>query len=220
MSYHRFVDLMSQEKIKSLDTEIGSTNSSSVNDDAVSQVLGKERPGRIRGLGRGVTATKLALMHCRDTHVQMLEAKQAELINKIEDLQIQVRGLTNGKQIGDVSMSESSNASKVVTKCKILDWSSMDDVVVGEGRLFSADAMYKIGGIPIGPSAAAVIVTSVCREDAFVWRPTSDMTRIGQALGMKIPWLADKIMLDNDLNYPTPSHTAGSSVIFHFPLSC
>lgn len=76
-----------------------STASMSVKDDAVSQVLGKDKPGRIRGMGRGVTATKLAFMHARDSHVQKLEAKQAELVDVVRGLQDQVRGLTTSKNV-------------------------------------------------------------------------------------------------------------------------
>jgi len=46
-----------QEQIKSIDSEIGSSDGCSVRDDAVSQVLGKDKAGRVRGMGRGITAT-------------------------------------------------------------------------------------------------------------------------------------------------------------------
>lgn len=72
-----------QEKIKTIDTN----STDSIRDDAVSQVLGKEKPGRIRGMGRGVTVTKLAFLQARDAHVQQLESTQAELLSKLENLQ-------------------------------------------------------------------------------------------------------------------------------------
>ena len=85
-----------QEKIKKIDSEMGSS-SDNVGEDAVTQVLGKDKPGRIRGMGRGVTATKLAFLHARDSHVQKLQDTQAELINKIEDLQNVVKDLAGQK---------------------------------------------------------------------------------------------------------------------------
>ena len=74
-----------------------SNSADNIGEDAVSQVLGKERPGRVRGMGRGVTATKLAFLHARDSHVHKLEATQAELINKVEDLQNVVKDLVGKK---------------------------------------------------------------------------------------------------------------------------
>lgn len=63
----------------------------------MSQVLGKDKPGRLRGLGKWATATKLAFIQSRDSHVQMLEAKQAELVSKVEELQNQVTDLAGKK---------------------------------------------------------------------------------------------------------------------------
>lgn len=74
-----------------------SSSSYNIGEDVVSQVLGKDKPGRVRGMGRGVTATKLAFLHARDSHVQKLEATQAELINKVEDLQNVVKDLAGKK---------------------------------------------------------------------------------------------------------------------------
>jgi len=44
-------------------------------------------------MGRGVTATKLAFMLARDSHVEKLEATQADFLTKLEDLQNVVSGL-------------------------------------------------------------------------------------------------------------------------------
>ena len=74
-----------------------SSSADNIGEDAVSQVLGKDKPGRYRGMGRGVTATKLAFLHARDSHVQKLEATQADLINKVEDLQNVVKDLAGKK---------------------------------------------------------------------------------------------------------------------------
>lgn len=78
---------------------MASTASNSIRDDVVSQMLGKDKPGKLRGMGRGVTATKLAYAQAKDAHVQKLETKQAELISKIENLQNVVRDLAKGKKV-------------------------------------------------------------------------------------------------------------------------
>lgn len=132
------------------------------------------------------------------------------MVNRINDLQNEVRGLAKGKQPSDdVSISETSNASKVV-RCQLLDWCSKDDVVVGEGDFCSAEPTYKIGRIPLGQNAAAVIVKSVSNKDAYVWRPTTTIFSLGEAVDAKIAWPTDKIILDSDLNSSPTNQTAGS----------
>lgn len=54
--------------------------------------------------------------------------------------------------------------------------------------------MYKIGSIPIGPNAMAVIVSSVTSSKASLWRPTSDVLYLKEALGCKIAWPMDKVL--------------------------
>ncbi|KAG7533210.1 Transposon En/Spm-like [Arabidopsis thaliana x Arabidopsis arenosa] len=200
------------EKIKSIDSEMGSSSTTNLKEDAVSQVLGKDKPGRLRGMGRGVTATKLAFMLARDSHVEKLEASQADLRIKLEELQDVLTGLTGKKdQCEEVSKSEASDHSKGV-RCQLLDWCSEDDVVVGEGEFCSAEQWYKIGRIPLGRHAAAIIVKSVSDETASLWRPTPSVFLLGGALGTKIAWPFDKIILDNDADSPIENKTAGSSV--------
>lgn len=92
-----------QEKVKSIDSEMESTAAANVREDAVSQVLGKDKPGRLRGMGRGYTFTKLAFLQARDSHVQKLEATQAELLCKIEDLRLVVHDLA-GKKVSCQSL--------------------------------------------------------------------------------------------------------------------
>lgn len=94
---HILYKLGFQERIKTIDSEMDSTSTDNVREDAVSQVLGKDRPGRIRGMGRGATVTKLAYLQARDSHVQKLEATQAELVSKVEYLQNVVSEITNKK---------------------------------------------------------------------------------------------------------------------------
>nr|AAD03363.1 En/Spm-like transposon protein [Arabidopsis thaliana] len=177
-------------KNKSIDSEMDSSSFTDLKEDAVSQVLGKDKPGRLRGMGSGVTATKLAFMLARDSHVEKLEATQADLLTKLEDLQNVVSGL----------------AAK-----KLLDWCSDDDVVVGEGEFCSAKQMYKIGRIPLGRNVAAVIAKSVLDATASLWRPTPSVFTLGEALRNKIVWPFDKIILDSDVSSPSENQTAGSS---------
>ena len=59
-----------QEQIQSLDSQIDSTSAAeNIREDAVSMILGKDKPGRVRGFGRGITATKLAFLQFKDTKI-------------------------------------------------------------------------------------------------------------------------------------------------------
>lgn len=95
--------------------------------------------------------------------------------------------------------------------CQLLDWYSENDVVVGEGDLCSVEPAYKIGRIPLGPNAAAVLVNLVVDKKAYVWRPTTAITLLGDAMETKIAWPFDKLILDS-MDSPTSNKTAGSSV--------
>ncbi|XP_024005008.1 uncharacterized protein LOC112082141 [Eutrema salsugineum] len=197
------------EQIKSLDSEIESNSNGSIKEDAVSQILGKDKSGRVRGMGRGITASKLAFLQARDAHVQKIEARQAELVHEIADLKHIVRDLTAGKKDYG-SNSDATDKSNFGPRCQLLEWYSDEEIVVADGEICSTEPTYKIGRIPIGPNAAAVVVKFASDKEAYVWRPTTTVTLIGQAVGTKIAWPFNKLILDN-IDSPTVNKTAGSA---------
>ncbi|XP_013617484.1 uncharacterized protein LOC125592950 [Brassica napus] len=165
-----------------------------IREDAVSKVLGKDKPGRVRGFGRGITANKLAYLQFRD-------AKIAEMKSEIEELKGMVRELAEKKKSNvDAETSESSGGFKEGVRVQILDWIESEDVVVGEGEFCSAEPKYKIGRIPIGPNAVAIVVKYALSASASLWRPTTDVLTLDEAVGYKISWPMDKVILDKDPN--------------------
>lgn len=58
--------------------------------------------------------------------------------------------------------------------------------------------------------AGAILVKSVTNEEAPIWRPTTSVTTLGQAIGMKIAWHLYKLILDED--YSANNKTADSTV--------
>lgn len=102
-------------------------------------------------------------------------------------------------------------------RCQLLDWFAEEDIVVGEGEFCSHDPLYKIGRIPLGPNAAAVIVKSVIHTGSQLWRPTQNIATLGEAVGLKIAWQGDKVILDEDIS-TSPNITSGSKVIFRVHL--
>lgn len=55
-------------------------------EDALTKTLGPDAKGRIRGMGKGMTLTKLAFLQARDSHVAQLEQEQGEMKTKIDKL--------------------------------------------------------------------------------------------------------------------------------------
>lgn len=63
-----------------------STSADNIREDAVSKVLGRDKPGRVRGLGRGITATKLAFLQARDSRLEELQSEVRDLKSLVRDL--------------------------------------------------------------------------------------------------------------------------------------
>ncbi|CAA7022577.1 unnamed protein product [Microthlaspi erraticum] len=210
------------EKVKSIDSELESTANVNIREDAVSQVLGKDKPGRLRGMGKGFTFTKLAFLQARDSHVQKLEATQAQLLSKIDDLTSAFNNLTgrntSQRDSDNVSRSEHGDISKGGVRCHILDWCSSDDVVIGEEEFCSAEPMYKIGRIPLGPNAAAVMVKSAVRPEAYLWRPSSTILTLGDTMRQKVAWPFEKIILDSDMDSPKTNIEDPKDLVDNIPL--
>lgn len=100
MSFNIVFECLSQKQIQSLDSEMDSTSAAdNIREDAVSQILGKDKPGRVRGFGRGITATKLAFMQARD-------AKMAEMKSEIDELKGMFRDLAGKKVILFITFSQ------------------------------------------------------------------------------------------------------------------
>ncbi|XP_010470446.1 PREDICTED: uncharacterized protein LOC104750353 [Camelina sativa] len=200
------------EKIRSTDSQMDSTTTENVREDAISQVLGKDRYGRVRGMDRGISLNKLEYINARDAHVQKLEASQAEMLGKIVELHNDVRCLLSGRRPSGVEFDAQSNVSitnKGGIKCKILAWCG-PEVVVGEGEFCSSDPNYMIGRIQLGPDAAAIIAHTATKPDAFVWRPTKTLYTITEAIGLEIPWPAERLILASD-NISTTGHKPEAS---------
>ncbi|XP_056847236.1 uncharacterized protein LOC108824255 isoform X2 [Raphanus sativus] len=173
------------EQIQSLDSQMDSTPAAdNIREDAVTKILGKDKPGRVRGFGRGITATKLAFLQSRD-------AKIADMASEIEEL----KGM---KTNGETETSETSAGFKEGVRVQILDCFESEDVVVGEGEFCSDEPMYKIGRVAIGPNAVAVIVKSALISEAFLRRPTTDVLSLEDAVGCKVAWPINKVVLDRN----------------------
>ncbi|KAL0656543.1 hypothetical protein Bca4012_077127 [Brassica carinata] len=105
-----------------------------------------------------------------------------------------------------------SDVSKGGIRCQLLDWVSTDDLVVAEGEFYSSEPTYKIGRIPLGPNAAAVVVKSVSVVTTLIWRPTPTCVSLTQAVGVKIAWPSEKLILDDAIDLSNNGNTNGSEL--------
>lgn len=76
-----------QERIRAFTATQQSSSASSMKDDAVSHILGHERPGRVRGVGYGVTPTQLRISQRSDREVTVLREENATLKSKMAALE-------------------------------------------------------------------------------------------------------------------------------------
>lgn len=118
------------------------------------------------------------------------------------------------KQYDSVEAQSDISTGRGGVRCQLLKWFSSEDVIVGEGELCSLDPAYKIGRIPLGPGAAAVIVKTVIDTESNLWRPTPTMFSLGEAVGFKIPWPAAKVIVDDTMPYNPNKPSESSKVIF------
>ena len=80
-------------------------------------------------------------------------------------------------------------------KCKLLDLDKKEKIVA-EGRVSSVDPTILVHFVPLGTNAVRVWVDVPIAPNARLWRPTSDLQNIEDAVGTTIAWPADKIIED------------------------
>ncbi|XP_058184474.1 uncharacterized protein LOC131301962 isoform X1 [Rhododendron vialii] len=196
------------QKIKDMERiERDKPNSSSTNlkEDALSQVLGPEKRGRLRTFGKGVTLTRLTILSqmngqfdaLREENVQ-LRSEMSCVKNTVEELkksQVQSSATTEGTPTTPIVSPSIVNISPN-TKCKLLDWMGTGDVVA-EGRWSSSDPNETCHCVPIGPNAMKVWVDVAKKPEVFLWRPTSDLTYVVDAVGTTIAWPASQVIMDS-----------------------
>ena len=75
-----------------------------------------------------------------------------------------------------------------------MDWIGSEEIVA-EGRWSSSDPDYLVHYLRLRPHAMRVWVDVVKKPGVYLWRPTSEMTTIEEAMGSTIAWPADKVLM-------------------------
>ncbi|CAH9148420.1 unnamed protein product [Cuscuta epithymum] len=195
------------DKLNMIEIVALSSSLTNVREDALSEVLGKDKPGRFRAMGRGVTISTVSFLQARDKHVVQLKEENAEFrnrINQLETLVSQLVGNRRDETIEHADKADKSSATGVTSKpdnkCNLLDWCGSDDVVA-QGHWFSSDPKYLVNHVPLGPNAMKVVIDIPSVPDAFLWWPTCDMLCMKQAQGKTIAWPADKVVFQTSQDY-------------------
>ena len=84
-------------------------------------------------------------------------------------------------------------------------------MLVVEGRLCLSDSKMIVNGIPLGPLAVVVWV-DYAKKEAFLWRPTIDMSCIEDAVGKKIAWQKSKVVTEKASIVAPPSKARATVV--------
>lgn len=84
-------------------------------------------------------------------------------------------------------------------KVQIFDYWKIEDELIAEGVLLTTEPTEMVNQIPLGPNAAVLRVELVFKPDAFIWRPTPEMIKMGDALHGTIAWPLDKVRLPHSV---------------------
>ncbi|TXG53819.1 hypothetical protein EZV62_019075 [Acer yangbiense] len=171
-----------------------------ISDDAVAQVVGKEHRGRVRGLGFGVTPTKVQASvanvgganvggatvegrtHTSSLHHQLQYSSASNREGNSKGVKIvksSSKAVASTSQIGD-SQRESN-------KCKLLHWIGSGEVVA-EAEIDCTDPTASVHHMILGPYCWRVCVKKILVSKVPLMRPTSDLQILEDARGTFIAW--------------------------------
>ncbi|TXG57666.1 hypothetical protein EZV62_015495 [Acer yangbiense] len=194
-------------KINSIRDDLPKSSSMNLKEDALAKVLGPENSGRVRGFGKGVTLSKLSILTQRDNQMNQMKNKYEDLKDEVANLRSMVNKLVKGQghnqssesceevSTAPITSPNTMNVNPLNKNCKILDWMGSGEIVV-EGRWSSSDPKALVHHVPIGLNAMRVWVDRVRKGETFLWRPTSYMSNIEEAMGSTVAWPADKTRMD------------------------
>ncbi|XP_073040254.1 uncharacterized protein [Primulina eburnea] len=170
-------------------------NTTNIAEDAISLVFEKEIRGRVRGLGFGVTPSKVGASLQQNGTIKKLQSMMHNLQQEVQQMRSIV--FQNMRQQNEQEQSNVKNVSHgdipENTKYKLLHWCG--DGVVAEGRIASTDPAVKVHHVPLGASCWKVWVDRVLVEQVDLIRPNSEMIFLDDALESTIAWFSKFIVL-------------------------
>ncbi|KAK9905179.1 hypothetical protein M0R45_000435 [Rubus argutus] len=101
------------EKLNQIEGISASSSTTSVRDDALSKVLGEDKPGRLRGMGRGMTITKLTFFQTKDKYVAKMQEEHSNMQERINHLENLVNKLVPDKIGGEADKTRDKTSAAV-----------------------------------------------------------------------------------------------------------
>ncbi|KAL5761920.1 hypothetical protein ACOSP7_018184 [Xanthoceras sorbifolium] len=195
------------EKIKQMEA-ISLDKTTIIREDAVSQVLGNEHRGRVRGLGFGVTPTRVQVAVIgKQTTTQLQEEMKtlrqqvAEMKSALLTMQRQYSSASNRqgsneivkiiesslKSTPAVSINEVDTSSQKGKKCKLLHWIGSGEVVA-EAEIECTNPQTLVHHMILGPDHWKIAVKKILVRKVPLCRPTSELHVLEDARGTYIAW--------------------------------
>ncbi|KAJ0078191.1 hypothetical protein Patl1_36993 [Pistacia atlantica] len=188
------------EKLKQMGNDSSLPTLTNLREDAITKVLGPDKRGHVKGLGKGVTLKQLSIIAQRDSLIAQMAQQQAEMkmeMNHMKDLLNLALNQHRASQRQTVEESEDVSIVKTIphkTKCKFLDWSRSTEVVA-EGRFSSDDPKALVHHVPIGPNGLRVWIDIAKVPNAFLWRFGSEIVFVEDVVRSTVVWPFDKVVL-------------------------
>ncbi|MQM01266.1 hypothetical protein Taro_034018 [Colocasia esculenta] len=195
------------EKIQALKQSQSSASSSQTvasKYDIYSQVLGEDKPGRVRGLGTRPTPSTL---WGRSTDI--LKDENKKLGDRVKDLEERIAKLEkstdskfqeeNDSVDGGVAPTESASVTKqdahslTSKRVKLLD---MYGSQVAIGVVMSTDPAKIVMGRPIGKDFCEVVVLLANKPDSPLFIKDHNRKTMKDAIGSHILWFLEYVQLD------------------------
>ncbi|KAK9943083.1 hypothetical protein M0R45_008704 [Rubus argutus] len=162
-------------------------------EDVLTQVLGKERPGRVRGLGAGVTPSKHPTEHGGDgSSFDPVAAGTSKNPSGHGDGSAHMEAATS-KLVGLDNTQPSIN-----DKCKLLNWEGTGEVLAS-GSLSAIDPNSKVHGSKLGPDCYRISIEKVFKPKAEFYRSQPQFDCFEDALGSTIAWPIKYIVFEETL---------------------
>ncbi|MQM22536.1 hypothetical protein Taro_055589, partial [Colocasia esculenta] len=184
------------DKIRDIKLTQQSSTSSSIASvgDAYEQVMGRDRTGRIRGIG--TSPTPKSLWGSRST--QKLRQDNDSLKEKIEALEermkkIESRG--NNESSASVCHAQNKKDSLAGRRVRILNFSGK---VVASGILMSDDNDNVVMGKKLGGEYYEVSILIAHDPTASLFIKDADRKNMNDAVGSHIIWFREYVELEDD----------------------
>ncbi|KAI3938064.1 hypothetical protein MKW98_018620 [Papaver atlanticum] len=178
------------DKVNRYQEEHGTDCGSSLKDDILSKALGEDRPGRVKGLG---------------CNVRVGESSSSQRIGTPNSGAASNYNLAGHRDIsprsgGPGGSSPSSRPTGVQgpkkdQACQLLSWYNEGEVVA-DGRIHETDPKKNIHGMPIGFGVYSVWVDHPLVHGTLLYRPTSDLRCVLNAIGTTVAWPKDFISFE------------------------